>query len=166
MYVDIIKDSLKKRGLSQKELASFLGWPAQDLNEALSGKRKIPLEAAVKIEQILFMEEGSIIKAQAEALAKEIASSLEPTPYIAKRKHILQLIKNNGGFWSYQGLPEKSNDDDIIEEALIHMEFEDMHLLFELWTEAHIRRVWKKRLLPQRTRLNILNTLLANVIFS
>ncbi len=85
-------------------------------------------------------------------------------PSSAKRE-ILRKVKENGGLWSYDGIPESFSDDDIIEEGLRHLDFEDMHLLFELWSFSHIKRVWKQRLVSEGKRSNIINTLLGILYF-
>ena len=88
------------------------------------------------------------------------------TLYFQNRRAILEKIKENGGFWSYDGIPENINNDDLIEEALLHLDFEDFHLMFENWSESHIRRIWKKRLLSQGKRLTTLNLLLEILFFN
>ena len=82
-----------------------------------------------------------------------------------KRFVILQKIKARGGFWSYQGIPESLDDDSVIEAALVHLDLEDLPLLLEIWDKAHIKRVWKDRLVSQGKRMNILNYILAVKLF-
>ena len=82
-----------------------------------------------------------------------------------KRLVILQKIKARGGFWSYQGIPESLDDDSVIEAALVHLDLEDLPLLLEIWDKAHIKRVWKDRLVSQGKRMNILNYILAVKFF-
>ena len=78
-----------------------------------------------------------------------------------KRHIILEKVKANGGFWSYQGIPESLDDDAVIEAALVHLDLEDLPLLFGIWSKAHIKRVWKERLVSQGKRMNIRNYTLA-----
>ena len=82
-----------------------------------------------------------------------------------QKKAILQKIKANGGFWSYNSIPQKLNDDEIIEEALRHLDFEDMDEIFTLWSKAHIKRIWKNKMLSEGERLKSLNTLLGILFF-
>ncbi len=82
-----------------------------------------------------------------------------------KKQQVLIKVKENGGLWSYNTVPKSMLDDDIIEEALRHLEFEDMHLIFEIWSKAHIKRVWRERLVTEGKRMNILNTLLGILFF-
>lgn len=83
-----------------------------------------------------------------------------------KRWLILKKIKANGGLWSYQGIPDKLPDDDVIEAALVHLDLEDLHLLHEVWSKIRIERVWKERLLSQGDRMEILNFILAVKFFA
>ena len=79
-----------------------------------------------------------------------------------KRQTILEKIKANGGFWSYCGyIPTSLDDDSVIETALVHLDLEDLPLLLEIWDKAHIKRVWKDRLVSQGKRMNIRNYSLA-----
>lgn len=79
-----------------------------------------------------------------------------------KRQTILEKIKANGGFWSYCGyIPTSLDDDSVIEAALVNLDLEDFPLLLEIWDKAHIKRVWKERLVSQGKRMNIRNYTLA-----
>ncbi len=79
-----------------------------------------------------------------------------------KRQTILEKTKANGGFWSYCGfIPTSLDDDSVIEAALVHLDLEDLPLLLEIWDKAHIKRVWKDRLVCQGKRMNIRNYSLA-----
>ena len=61
--------------------------------------------------------------------------------------------------------PSLSNNDSIIEAALVHMELEDLPLLLKLWSKSHLKRVWKERLVSQGKRMNILNYILSVKLF-
>lgn len=82
-----------------------------------------------------------------------------------KKKIILKKIKENGGLWSYKSVPDSLPDDDIIEESLRHLDFEDMPMIFEIWSKAHIKRIWRERLVSEGRRMNVLNTLLGILFF-
>lgn len=161
-----IKQQLKIKKISQRDLSIMIGMPYQNLSSALNGKRNIPARYSIFIDRILGFKEGYIEEKQSkETILKEIKQNIK-SPYQINKKVILQKIKDNGGFWSYNSIPEKLQDDEIIEEALIHLDFEDMYLLFQTWSRAHVKKVWKERLIPQGKRLNILNSLLAILIFN
>ena len=83
-----------------------------------------------------------------------------------KKLKIMKKIKDNGGFWSYSGIPEHLDDDSVIEASLIHLDLEDIPMLYGIWSKAHIRKVWKERLVSQGNRMNILNYILAVKLFA
>ena len=75
-----------------------------------------------------------------------------------KRQTILEKIKANGGFWSYCGyIPTSLDDDSVIEADLVHLDLEDLPLLLQIRDKAHIKRIWKERLVSQGKRMNIRN---------
>ena len=82
-----------------------------------------------------------------------------------EKQIILEKIKANGGFWSYQGVPDSLDDDTVIEAALVHLDLENLQLLLGIWSKAHIKRVWKERLVSQGKRMNILNYILSVKFF-
>ena len=160
-----IRNDLKRKHLSQKEAADIIGMPGQNLSSTLQGKRDFPLKESLLLDELLGYPRGYIQHTQTEEKIQRSKASLAQTDYITNKRKILELVKENGGLWSYDSVPYKLDDDTIIEEALLHLQFEDMGLLFNTWSFVHIKRVWKQRLLPQRTRLNTLNTLLYLLFF-
>ena len=50
---ELLKDEIKERGISQKELASLLAMPAPVLNDIIKGKRSITADFAVLLESVL-----------------------------------------------------------------------------------------------------------------
>ena len=83
-----------------------------------------------------------------------------------KRMMIMEKIKDNGGFWSYSGIPEHVDDDSVIEASLVHLDLEDIPMLYGIWSKAHIKKVWKERLVSQGNRMNIRNYILAVKFFT
>ena len=83
-----------------------------------------------------------------------------------KRMMIMEKIKNNGGFWSYSVIPVHMDDDSVIEASLVHLDLEDLPLLFGIWSKAHIKKVWKERLVSQGNRMSIRNYILAIKLFA
>ena len=161
-----IKEAIKQSCLSQREAAKAVGLPYQNLSSALRGKRDIPLKESLLLDELLGFSPGHIHNLLALQKISKNKNLLKNTRYLQNRKAILEKIKKNGGFWSYDGIPENMNNDDLIEEALLHLDFEDFHLMFENWSESHIKRIWKKRLLTQGKRLNTLNLLLEILFFN
>lgn len=161
-----IREAIKQNCLSQKEAAKAVGLSSQNLSSALQGKRDIPLKESYLLDELLGFNPGHIRSLLGEQKMSENGYCLKDMPYAKNKKVILEKIKANGGFWSYEGIPENINNDDLIEEALLHLEFEDFYLLFENWSESHIKRIWRQRLVSQGKRLNTLNVLLEILFFN
>ncbi len=160
---EIIKNRLSEKKMSLKELALQTNYQYQNLSSALQGKRMIPISNSLAIDEILELQPGTIAHAQTE---EQIRKTQNSSMDIQKKKaEILNSVKKNGGLWSYQEVP-KLKDDDIIEEALLHLDFEEMPKIFDIWGRAHVKRIWKERLVSQGKRLNILNTLLGVIFFN
>lgn len=165
MIRDDIRKRLHERGLSQQEISTIIGVASQNFSGFLRGKRDLSLKESLILDRILSFPEGYI---QHRLLDERIASvrpEVKESDFERDRRLILERIKKNGGLWSYEGVPYELEDDDVIEEGLRHLDFEDMHLLFGNWSKSHIKRIWKERLLPEGSRLNILNFLLGILFF-
>lgn len=159
-----IRLALKDKGLSQKEAAAIIGMQYQNLSDALRGKREIPLKESILLDQLLGFQPGEIRRLSDKEKTKNFPD-LSDTQYGKTRKYILEKINDNGGFWSYDEIPVNIDTDTLIEKGLLHLDFEDIPLLFDLWSKTHIKRVWKQRLLTQGKRLNTLNLLLELLFF-
>ncbi len=64
--------------------------------------------------------------------------------------------------------PESVNqkqDDVLIEQVLLHLDFDDIRLLFRLFPKNEIKRVWKAKLLRQEPDLHGLNRLFDFLFF-
>ncbi len=157
-----MRDRMSELSLDQRDLALQCCMPYQNVSAVLSGKRRLTLEQSVLLDDCLGLEKGTLYQLQALEEVKTYSEKQLPS---AKKWKILVKVKKNGGLWSYDGIPKSFSDDDIIEEGLRHLDFEDMHLLFELWSQSHVKRVWKERLVSEGKRTNILNTLLGIIFF-
>lgn len=159
---EIIEEKLKQKNMSLKELAMQSDYQYQNLSSALQGKRMIPISHSLAMDKILGLNPGTIAHSQTdEQIRKTQAAAMNIQE---KKAEVLAKVKDNGGLWSYREIPNLS-DDDIIEEALLHLDFEDMPMIFGIWNKAHIKRIWKQRLISQGKRLDILNTLLGIIFF-
>ena len=159
---EYISRLMRERGLDQRDLALQCGMPYQNISAVLSGKRVLTTKQSIVLDDALGLEKGTL---KSMMLDYEISSCNSiKLPSSAKRE-ILCKVKENGGLWSYNGIPNSFSDDDIIEEGLRHLDFEDMYLLFELWSFSHVKRVWKQRLVSEGKRSNIINTLLGIIFF-
>jgi plasmid maintenance system antidote protein VapI len=56
----ILERELKKRGIAQRPLALSIGEHPRTLNAITKGKRNLPISIALKIEEKLGLEEGSL----------------------------------------------------------------------------------------------------------
>lgn len=156
----LILDGLSRMCLSRRELAARSGIAAQSISSYIAGKRDIPIESSVVIDCILGYPKGTIAKAQLDERLSSVNIDMQD-----KRHLLISMVKNAGGFWSWQGLPENIDDDRLIEASLMFLELEDMHILDELWSRRRIKNVWKKSLVSQGKRMNILNFILATQYF-
>lgn len=164
--IDLIRNRISEMGISRAELAARCGEYAQTISAIMHGRRDIPISLSIKMDIALGLQKGTIAKAQTnDWVAKEIRRIRLQDMQIRKMA-ILEKVKAAGGLWSYQGIPEHLDDDSIIEAALVHLDLEDIPMLFQIWSRAHIKRVWKERLVSQGRRMNILNYILAVKVFN
>lgn len=161
----VIRRQMETVGLNQTELAVRCGEHVQTISAILHGRRDIPISLSVKLDAVLNYPPGTLAILQTKRQVEEELQKRKQFSVAAEKKHIIKLIKEGGGLWSYQGVPESLPDDDIIEGALIHLELEDLPLLLNIWNRARVKRVWKERLVSQGKRMNILNYILAVKFF-
>jgi plasmid maintenance system antidote protein VapI len=158
---EVIRGRITELGISQTELAARVGEHFQTISAIINGKREATISLSVRIDEALNLPSGTIAMAQTRYLVSKEISEKQTESMKEKRHIILEKIKANGGFWSYQGIPESLDDDAVIEAALVHLDLEDLPLLLGIWSKAHIKRVWKERLVSQGKRMNIRNYTLA-----
>ncbi|MBP5372136.1 MAG: hypothetical protein J6Y55_09480 [Bacteroidales bacterium] len=84
---------------------------------------------------------------------------------LQEKKTLVQKLVEQGYMWSYDVLTNGASDVLIIEKSLLHLEFEDMHYVFDLYGFNKVKKVWKERLLPQGEYLSVINFLLAALFF-
>ena len=162
----MIRDRLAELNISQTELAVRVGEHAQTLSAILSGKREMTIPLSVRLDEELGFEPGTLAVAQTRYLVDRELSNKRMESKNEKRMMIMEKIKDNGGFWSYSGIPEHMDDDSVIEASLVHLDLEDLPLLYGIWSKAHIKKVWKERLVSQGYRMNIRNYILAVKFFT
>ena len=162
----MIRDRLAELNISQTELAVRVGEHAQTLSAILCGKREMTIPLSVRLDEELGFEPGTLAVAQTRFLVEKELSNKKMESKDEKRMMIMQKIKDNGGFWSYSGIPQTMDDDSVIEASLVHLDLEDLPLLLGIWSKAHIKKVWKERLVSQGKRMDILNYILAVKLFA
>ena len=161
----MVRERMASLGISQVELASRCGEHAQIISAILKGQREIPIPLSVKIDSALGLDFGSVASTQTKYQVSREIQQQKLKDIRSRKMDILMKIKTAGGLWSYKGIPDHLDDDSIIEAALVHMDLEDMPMLFVIWSRSHIKRVWKERLVSQGKRMNILNYILAVKLF-
>ena len=162
---EVIRGRIAELGISQTELAARVGEHFQTISAIINGKREATISLSVRIDEALNLPSGPIAMAQTRYLVSKEINEQQTVSMKEKRHIILEKIKANGGFWSYRGIPENLDDDAVIEAALVHLDLEDLPLLFRIWSKAHIKLVWKERLVSQGKRMNIRNYTLGEKFF-
>ena len=84
----------------------------------------------------------------------------------SKKQSLWQQLEKAGCAWSYAKNPKKIDDETLVEKALIYLEFEDLHLLLDIYSMSYLRRVWRERLVSQGAYYDIINWLLAAMFFN
>lgn len=163
---EIIRNKLTELNISQTELAARVGEHVQTISAILNEKREMTISLSVRLDKEFGFLPGTLAIAQTRFLVEKELKGKHMKSKQEKRMQIMEKIKNNGGFWSYSGIPEHIDDDSVIEASLVHLDLEDLPLLFGIWSKAHIKKVWKERLVSQGNRMNILNYILAVKLFA
>lgn len=82
-------------------------------------------------------------------------------------KGLIKNLHKEHAFWSY----DKSSishipDDVLIELVLLHLDIDDIKILFKLFPKIRIQRVWKEKMLAQEPMYHGLNRLYAFLFFN
>lgn len=80
----------------------------------------------------------------------------------APRAYLVKELRDNNVFWSYSDVENSAIDDDtLIEKTLRYLDIDEINILFEMFSEKDIKRVWLERLVPQGDYLYTLNKFIA-----
>ncbi len=83
------------------------------------------------------------------------------------RKSLCSKLLANKAFWSYSDVSEEMiSNEDLIEKTFIHLDMDDIKLLFELFPLRFVRKVWEDRMAGQGAYLYSLNMMIAQYYFS
>ena len=84
-----------------------------------------------------------------------------------KRQSLSKQLYDSGYLWSYRAAGDHAvlPDEELIVNGLLHLEFEDMPMLFEAFPYRQIKHVWQQRMLPYPDYYGTLNMLLAALFF-
>ncbi|MCC8142840.1 MAG: hypothetical protein LUD02_12390 [Tannerellaceae bacterium] len=88
-------------------------------------------------------------------------SAKERKVYLEKR-----LLEENA-FWSYEKDSCRNLDDrNLIKYVLIHLDIEDINLLFRIYPKSKIKKIWLEELVPQGDYLINMNLCFAVLYFN
>ena len=84
-----------------------------------------------------------------------------------RKKLLSKQLYDSGYLWSYEAIGNNAvlEDEELIMNGLVHLEFEDMPLLFAAFPYHQIKQVWQQRMLPYPEYYGTLNMLLAALFF-
>ena len=78
------------------------------------------------------------------------------------KQTLLEKLKQEHCFWSYNESSIKEIPDDLlIEKTLLHLDLDEINLLFQIYSYRKIKRVWLECLIPQQEYLYTLNRFFA-----
>jgi len=82
------------------------------------------------------------------------------------KQYLEKALLKEHAFWSFD---KKSchnlSDRDLIKYVMIHLDLEDIDLLFEIYPKKKIKRIWLEELVPQGDYLTSMNHCFAVVYF-
>ncbi|GAB1415570.1 hypothetical protein MASR2M117_09760 [Paludibacter sp.] len=79
---------------------------------------------------------------------------------------LFDKLKDVNAFWSFNAKSINNIPDEIlIEKTLIHLDMDDINLLFKMYSSYTIKKVWRNRLVIQGDYYRSLNKLIAGVYF-
>lgn len=145
--------------LSQSEVARRSGLSRQIISFITSGKRELTLQQALRLESLFDLKQGTLVRMQDDERINRHINSI--------RESLCTKLLDNKSFWSYSDVTEETiSDEDLIEKTFIHLDMDDIRLLFELFPLRFVRRVWEDRMAGQGAYLYSLNMMIAQYYFN
>ena len=78
------------------------------------------------------------------------------------KHHLIDQLKKANAFWSYDQDSIKDVPDDILVElVMLHLDIDDIDLLFKLYSFPFIKKAWIENVVAQGERYYVLNKFLA-----
>jgi len=78
------------------------------------------------------------------------------------RNLLIEKLKNEHVFWSYEDPdPGIINDELLVEKVMIHLDLDEINLLFKIYNKDFIKKVWEENLLVQEPYYHGLNRFFA-----
>lgn len=82
------------------------------------------------------------------------------------RKILFQKLKEQHAFWSFDISDQQEvSDEIIILKTLIHLDIDEINLLYKGWSKRVIKKVWREQLVIQGDYYKNLNRLIAWLYF-
>jgi hypothetical protein len=76
------------------------------------------------------------------------------------KSYLTHNLKNASAFWAFDPLSiGEVSDEILIEKVLLHLDIDDVNLLFRLFHKKDIMKIWKEKILPQEPMNHQLNRL-------
>ena len=80
----------------------------------------------------------------------------------AVKQELLAKLNQEHCFWSYnESSVNEVSDEILIEKTLLHLDLEEINLLFQIFSFKKIKQVWLDYLIPQEEYLYTLNRFFA-----
>ena len=153
-----IESLIKEAGYKQSDIARAIGVPRQLLSYIIAGRRELSMQLALKLESYFNLQEGKLLKMQAEATIRNYKQ-------LQKTELAQQLLKAKA-FWSYANVSAQNiSDDELIEKVFIYLDLKDIAKLFELYPRNYVQKTWKEKLAVQGDYLFNLNVMIALYYF-
>ena len=153
-----IESLIKEAGYKQSDIARAIGVPRQLLSYIIAGRRELSMQLALKLESYFNLQEGKLLKMQAEATIRNYKQ-------LQKTELAQQLLKAKA-FWSYANVSAQNiSDDELIEKVFIYLDLKDIAKLFELYPRNYLQKTWKEKLAVQGDYLFNLNVMIALYYF-
>ena len=153
-----IESLIKEAGYKQSDIARAIGVPRQLLSYIIAGRRELSMQLALKLESYFNLQEGKLLKMQAEATIRNYKQ-------LQKTELAQQLLKVKA-FWSYANVSVQNiPDDELIEKVFIYLDLRDIAKLFELYPRNYVQKTWKEKLAVQGDYLFNLNVMIALYYF-
>lgn len=78
------------------------------------------------------------------------------------RQHLTNRLKEEHCFWSYEDSSVRELSDDLlVEMVLLHLDIEDIDLLFKILPYKTVKKIWIEYVIPQGERYYLMNVFFA-----
>lgn len=82
------------------------------------------------------------------------------------KKMLFEKLKEQNAFWSFDMSGQQDvSDETIILKTLIHLDIDDINLLYQRYSKRMIKKVWREQLVIQGDYYKSLNRLIAWLYF-